>query len=524
MEISTLTIHSEKRYPQILTQQALQFLEALHGQFESMRNNLLLERASRANLYHSGVLPSKDPSTAALRNAPWQCAAAPKDLRDRRVEITGPVERKMVINALSSGANCFMADFEDSNSPTWSNCMEGQENLKGAVAGNLSYTSQEGKHYALGENPATLLVRPRGLHLEERHLRIGCKPLSASLVDFGLFFFHNAKALIEKGSGPYFYLPKLEHYLEARWWNKVFEFAQNYLSIPQGTIKATVLIETLPAVYCLDEILYELRYHSAGLNCGRWDYIFSWLKVLGRRPESLLPDRSQITMDTPMMKAYTQKVVEVCHRRGVHAMGGMAAQIPIKEDREKNALAMEKVRKDKLREVLDGHDGTWVAHPGLVSLAKEVFDTHMPGPNQIDKKLKSDMMGMQALLTPPNGSISEQGARTNINISLLYLESWLEGRGAAALYHLMEDAATAEISRMQIWQWLYHGATTKEGVRIDRNQVEKWIALEFESLAALRQPPQNLKTLTTARSLLESLVFDEVPPEFLTLRAYKLLK
>src|SRR5690606_1848707 len=378
----------------------------------------------------------------------------PDDLQDRRVEITGPVERKMIINALNSGASTFMADFEDSNSPTWKNCIEGQKNLSDAVSRTLDFENEAGKRYKLNPVTAVLLVRPRGLHLEEKNIIIDGETASASLVDFGIYFFLNAKQLLENGSGPYFYLPKLEHYLEARWWNEVFMFSQDYLGIPQASIKATVLVETITASFQLDEILYELKEHSAGLNCGRWDYIFSYIKKFRNLPEFIVPDRDQVTMSSPFMSAYSKRVIQVCHKRNVHAIGGMAAQIPVKNNEEANEAAYSKVRADKEREVKNGHDGTWVAHPGLVPVAMEIFDKLMPEKNQIHKKFEEYEICEADLLEIPKGTVTETGVRKNINVGILYIESWLMGVGAAALYNLMEDAATAEISRTQVWQWL----------------------------------------------------------------------
>src|SRR5208282_33253 len=447
----------------ILTEDARAFLLKLAARFEPRRQELLARRQTVQREIDHGKLPDFLPETAEIRQSEWKVAPIPKDLLDRRVEITGPVDRKMIINALNSGANVYMADFEDSNTPTWNNNIEGQQNLKDAIRGTIHYESPEGKQYRLGSNLATLVVRPRGWHLDERHFLVEGKPISASLFDFGLFFFHNAATLLGKGTGPYFYLPKLESHLEARLWNDVFCFAQDELGIPRGSIRATVLIETILAAFEMDEILYELRAHSAGLNCGRWDYIFSFIKKFRAHPEFVLPDRSQVTMETHFLSSYVALLVEICHRRGIHAMGGMAAQIPIRNDAAANEQALEKVRRDKLREVKAGHDGTWVAHPGLVAVAKEIFDKYMPEPNQISKPRVHRTVEARDLLEVPKGDITEAGLRWNIDVGLQYLHSWLKGSGCVPIYNLMEDAATAEICRAQVWQWLRHGAHVKDG-------------------------------------------------------------
>ncbi len=428
----------------------------------------------------------------------------------------------MIINALNSGARVFMADFEDSSSPTAENMAAGQVNLYDAVRKTISLEQANGKTYQLNETTATLMVRPRGLHLNEQHLTIDGKPMSASLVDFGLYFFHNAKALLERGSGPYFYLPKLEHYREARWWNEVFIFAQHYLGIRVGTIKATVLVETLPAVFQLDEILHELRDHSAGLNCGRWDYIFSYIKVFRNNQGHILPDRDQVNMEVPFMEAYAKRVVRVCHRRGVHAMGGMAAQIPIKGDDTANAEAFEKVRRDKLREVLAGHDGTWVAHPGMVQLAIEIFDTHMPHANQIGFIPQgNDATAAQLVATPP-GKVTETGVRKNINVGIQYMAAWLSGQGAAAIHHLMEDAATAEISRTQLWQWLHYKVALADGRTLHDDLFETIFAEELENLKHSITPTWQGR-LEEAAALYHALIVRDTLADFLTTEAYPLL-
>jgi malate synthase len=499
----------------ILTEAAIQFLNKLDSRFELRRQALLANRRLRQQELDSGVLPTFLADTAKIRRDKWKVAPIPKDLLDRRVEITGPVDRKMVINALNSGASVFMADFEDANSPTWSNNIEGQINLRDAVAGTIEFESPEGKSYRLNEQIAVLMVRPRGWHLVEKHFQVNGHSISASLFDFGLYFFHNASALVEKGSGPYFYLPKMESHLEARLWNDVFRFAQQELKVPKGTIRATVLIETILGAFEMDEILYELRDHSAGLNCGRWDYIFSVIKKFRSRPDFVLPERSQVTMTTPFLDAYVRLLIETCHRRGIHAMGGMAAQIPIKNDFEANTLALDKVRQDKLREVQAGHDGTWVAHPGLIPVAKAIFDEHMTTPNQIGRKLEPAVVGAEDLLARPKGTITEAGLRWNINVGLLYLEAWLRGSGCVPLYNLMEDAATAEISRAQVWQWVKHAATLDTGEVVT---VEMATAILAEEVA--RDPER----LAKAGRLLEQMIVAEVCPDFLTLAAYEELE
>ncbi len=438
----------------ILSPEALEFVAGLERLTRATRKQLLAARQARQSRIDAGELPDFLPETAQIRQSDWQIAPIPSDLQDRRVEITGPVDRKMVINALNSGAMTFMADLEDSHSPTWEATIAGQVNLRDAVSGTIDYTNPQGKHYTLEKQTAVLIVRPRGWHLVEKHMVVDGEPVSAGIFDFGLYFFHNAQALIDKGSGPYFYLPKMESHLEARLWNDVFRTAQMALGIPQGTIKATVLIETILAAFEMDEILYELRNHSAGLNCGRWDYIFSFIKKLRNRPGMLLPDRAQVTMTTHFLRSYSLLLIETCHRRGAHAMGGMAAQIPIKDDPAANSRALAKVRADKEREATDGHDGTWVAHPGLVHVAMEVFDQHMFGPNQLFRRHKDLKITADDLLAVPEGEITREGLHTNVAVGLRYLEAWLRGNGCVPIFNLMEDAATAEISRAQIWQWI----------------------------------------------------------------------
>src|SRR5262245_48403715 len=441
---------------EILTAEAIGLLAKLARQFEGRRQELLERRVERQKEISAGRLPDFLPETKAIRDQEWRVAPIPDDLQDRRVEITGPVERKMIINALNSGANVFMADFEDSSTPSWENNLQGQINLRDAVARSISFSSPEGKNYQLAEKTATLFGRPRGWHLVEKHLLVDGKPISGSLFDFSLFFLHNAKSLVQQGSGPYFYLPKMESHLEARLWNDVFNFAQNELGLPKGTIRATVLIETILSAFEMNEILYELRDHSAGLNCGRWDYIFSFIKKFRDRPDFVLPDRAQVTMDRDFLDAYVRLLIKTCHRRGIHAMGGMAAQIPIKNDAAANERALSKVRQDKLREVSAGHDGTWVAHPGLVAVAKEIFDERMKGPNQLHALREDVKVTARDLLKVPKGEITEEGLRLNIDVGIQYLESWLRGVGCVPIYNLMEDAATAEICRSQVWQWVRH--------------------------------------------------------------------
>ena len=497
---------------QILTPEASRFLTQLAREFEPRRRELLQQRQIRQREIDAGALPGFLPETAGVRESEWTVAPIPKDLLDRRVEITGPVDRKMIINALNSGASVFMADFEDSNSPTWMNNLEGQLNLRDAVEDAISFVSPEGKRYELNPRVATLLVRPRGWHLAERHFLVEGSPISASLFDFGLYFFHNAKRLIRKGTGPYFYLPKMESHLEARLWNDVFCFAQDELGIPRGTIRATVLIETILAAFEMDEILYELREHSSGLNCGRWDYIFSFIKKFRNRPDFVLPDRSIVTMEKHFLKSYVELLIQTCHRRGIHAMGGMAAQIPIKSDPAANEIALEKVRQDKLREVTAGHDGTWVAHPGLVPIAKEVFDTHMKTPNQIGRLRENVQVQPSDLLAITEGRITEEGLRWNIDVGLQYLESWLRGSGCVPIYNLMEDAATAEICRSQVWQWVKHGARLNDGRLVTQQMVRNIIAEQKTKL--------KLRRMEVAADIFERMMTSTDFAEFLTLEAY----
>ncbi|PIF47255.1 malate synthase [Chryseobacterium sp. 52] len=521
METKTqLKIKAQKQFEEIFTPELTDFLVALHQNFNQKRLTLLEERKKTQQFFDKGDLPGFLPETEEVRNGNWTCAPLPADLLDRRVEITGPVDRKMIINALNSGALTFMADFEDSSSPTWENCIQGQINLADAIRNTIDFTAENGKTYTLNEKTAVLQVRPRGLHLPEKHIEINGEEASGSLTDFGIYFFLNAEQLLKNGTGPYFYLPKLEHYQEARWWNEVFVFVQNYLEIPTGTIKATVLIETITASFQIDEILFELKEHSAGLNCGRWDYIFSFIKKFRNLPEFMVPDRDQVTMASPFMEAYSKRVIEICHKRNVHAIGGMAAQIPVKDNYEANSIAFEKVRNDKKREVKNGHDGTWVAHPALISVAKDIFDQYMPTQNQIDKKFEYHINETD-LLEIPKGEITEKGVRKNINVGILYLESWLMGVGAAAIYNLMEDAATAEISRTQLWQWLKNEAKLDDGRTLNREMILQWEAEEIDRIEKYVGEERFRKgKFNLAKELFNELVFSVKFEEFLTLKAY----
>ena len=512
-------------YPEILTDGALEFITALHEQFNAKRLDLLNHRKIQQKNFDNGEFPQFPEETKHIRDHSWVANDIPDDLKDRRVEITGPVDRKMIINALNSGAKTFMADLEDSNSPTWKNCIQGQQNLIDANNKTISLKdSKKGKTYQLRKETAVLLVRPRGLHLDEKHLIIHSEKASGSLVDFGLYVFHNSKTMLKHGTAPYFYLPKLEHYTEARWWNEVFNFTQDYLEIPRGTFKATVLIETITASFQLDEIIYELKDHIVGLNCGRWDYIFSFIKKFRNLPDFIVPNRDQVTMTSPFMDAYSKLVIQRCHSRGVLAIGGMAAQIPIKNDEQANATALEKVRQDKEREVKNGHDGTWVAHPALVKVAMDVFNKHMPSSNQLHVLHENLNITEADLVEIPKGTITEAGIRKNINVGILYTEAWLRGHGAVALYNLMEDAATAEISRTQIWHWLKHKVKLQDGRLFNHklynelfdNEVEKIIKEYGET--TIKDTKFKL-----AFELFNASILSENFEEFLTLSAYKYL-
>jgi malate synthase len=501
---------------EILTTEAVAFVAQLVRTFRPRITERLAARAERHARFAKGELPTFLVETKSVRDGSWKCAPLPPALLDRRVEITGPVDRKMIINALSSGASVFMADFEDASSPSWANCIDGQIHLRDAVRRTITFTSPEGKAYALNDSPAVLFVRPRGFHLIEKHIEIDGAPAPGMLVDFGLFFFHNARALLALGHGPYFYLPKMESHLEARVWNDVFVHAQDALGLPRGTIKATCLIETLPGAFEMDEILHELRDHSAGLNCGRWDYIFSYIKTTANDASRILPDRGEVTMTQPFLRSYTRLVIKTCHRRGVSAMGGMAAQIPVKGDEAKNAAAFEKVRQDKLREANDGHDGTWVAHPGLVPVAKKVFDEAMPTPNQIASGKQMELVVTESdLLAAPTGNRTEAALRHNVRVGVQYLEAWLRGAGAVPLYDLMEDAATAEISRTQIWQWCHFGVTLDTNAKVTRDLVAKVIDEELASFSGGR--------FADAKKLFFQVATSEPFTEFLTLPAYEVL-
>ncbi|MEO6596354.1 MAG: malate synthase A [Planctomycetota bacterium] len=507
----------------VLTPAALTFLAELHRRFETQRQTLLRRRKEVQKQLALGVLPDFLPETASVRSGDWRIAEVPSQLRDRRIEITGPVDRKMVINALNSGANVFMADFEDSCAPTWRNLLDGQQNLHDAVRETIRFTDDRtGKQYALGERTAVLFVRPRGWHLDEKHVLVDGVPCSGSLFDFGLFFFHNAKALLERGTAPFFYLPKLESHLEARLWNDVFCFAQDQLAMPRGTIKATVLIETILAAFEMDEILFELRQHSAGLNCGRWDYIFSFIKKFAHDPARVLPDRSTVTMEQHFLRSYSHLLIETCHRRGAHAMGGMAAQIPIKGDDEANQRAMAKVRADKAREARDGHDGTWVAHPGLVAVARAEFDAVLgEQPNQLHVRKPDLAVAQRDLLQVPTGAITEAGLRQNLAVGVRYTEAWLSGNGCVPLFHLMEDAATAEISRTQVWQWQRHKARLADGRVVDTALVKETLADELNKMRTeLGAERFAAGRFTDAAKLFESLILADQLSEWLTVPAY----
>ncbi len=518
----TIIAEVNPAYESILTDEALSFVGMLSRQFESRRLELMDRRSHIQARIDAGHVPDFLPETQSIRNGDWTVAPIPKDLLDRRVEITGPVDRKMVINALNSGAKTFMADFEDSHSPTWANTIDGQINLRDAVNRTIEFMSPDGKSYRLNDNIATLIVRPRGWHLVEKHVLVDGAPISGSLFDFGLFLFHNAKTLLASGSGPYFYLPKMESHLEARLWNDVFIAAQEALGIPKGTIKATVLIETILAAFEMDEILYELKDHCVGLNCGRWDYIFSFIKRFKNVPGYLFPDRAQITMTRHCMRSYSLLAIQTCHRRGAFAIGGMAAQIPIKDNPQENQKALDKVREDKHREASDGHDGTWVAHPGLVAIALEEFDKAMPTSNQIHR-LKDDVRVSAAdLLQLPQGTITEQGMRTNISVGIQYMANWLSGLGCVPLYHLMEDAATAEISRAQLWQWINHPhAVLDDGRSITIDLFHVFLKEEMQKIKAeVGDTHFQQIDYEKAAALFDEIISAATLAEFLTLKAY----
>jgi malate synthase len=511
-------------YAQILTTEALAFVARLQRAFGGRRAELLARRTERQRDWDSSKLPDFLPETRAIRDADWTCAPIPADIQDRRVEITGPVDRKMIINALNSGASVFMADFEDANTPKWDNNIQGHINLRDAIRRRIDYVSPEGKSYKLGDKLATLFVRPRGWHLPEKHVRIDGVAVSGGIFDFGLYVFHNAKELLSRGTGPYFYLPKLESHLEARLWNDVFVMAQAELGIPRGSIKATVLIETILAAFEMDEILYELREHSAGLNAGRWDYIFSCIKKFRSNRDFCLADRALVTMTTHFMKSYAELLIKTCHRRNIHAMGGMAAQIPIKNDEAANAEAFAKVKADKEREATYGHDGTWVAHPGLVGVAKEAFDRLMPMANQIASKKRAEVKVAAAdlLKFEPEKPITEKGLRLNINVAIQYVGAWLAGQGAVPIFNLMEDAATAEISRSQVWQWIRSPkGVLDDGRKVTREMVRAMVPDELGKIRGLLGPAFAEGRYEEASRIVDELVQNDTFVEFLTLPAYE---
>jgi malate synthase len=518
---------TEPGFDEVLTPNALEFVAELHHHFAARRRELLDARAQRRARLAAGEILGFLPETAEVRDGNWRVESVPSDMQQRWVEITGPTDRKMTINALNSGADGFMADFEDANAPTWRNMVVGHINLRDAIDGTITYDGSDGRHYELGESPATLLVRPRGWHLPERHLVVDGEPAIGALFDFGLYVYHCAKRLLEKGSAPYFYLPKLESHREARLWNDVFTLAQDMLEIPRGTIKATVLIETLPAAFEMDEILFELREHSAGLNAGRWDYIFSAIKCFPERREMVLPDRADVTMTVPFMRAYTELLAATCHRRGAHAIGGMAALIPSRKDEEANEKALAGVRADKEREVGQGYDGTWVAHPDLVPVAREVFERGLKGaPNQLERQREDVHITAEELLDLPAtpGQITERGLRTNVNVGFQYVSFWLTGRGAAAINSLMEDAATAEISRSQIWQWVHHRVSLEDGRTVTPELVRQFLD---EEMASIRQNVgeqtwRNGRPAET-REIFERVALSADLIEFLTIPAYEYL-
>ncbi|HET6982228.1 MAG TPA: malate synthase A [Myxococcaceae bacterium] len=517
MALTVLTAAPEGA-EKVLSRDALAFLESLHRRFDSRRQELLAARAERQKAFDRGEMPDFLPSTKSVRGGDWKVAPTPKDLQRRHVEITGPTERKMMINALNSGADIFMADFEDSLSPSWRNVVLGQQNCIDAVRRTISLETAE-KKYRLNDKTAVLLLRPRGWHLPEKHVTVDGTPISASLFDFGLYVFHNARELLDRGTGPYFYLPKMESHLEARLWNEVFVAAQEALKIPRGSIRATMLIETFPAAFEMEEFLYEMRDHASGLNAGRWDYMFSFIKKFRNRKDKVLPDRAQVTMTVPFMRAYTELLVKSCHIHGAHAMGGMAPFIPSRKNPEINEKALAKVREDKLREVADGFDGTWVAHPDLVPTAKEVFDQKLGSKDNQKDRLRSEVQVTAAQLaeaTVPDGKITEAGFRLNVDVALQYINSWLLENGAAAIYNLMEDAATAEISRAQLWQWIHHGAKLDDG----RPATEEMYRTTRDAQVA-RLTEGGAGRYREAAEILDGLVLTREFPEFLTLPAYR---
>jgi malate synthase len=509
----TITDPISSEHAEILSPEALEFIAQLHARFNPRRLELLAARDARQIRLDAGELPDFLPETKHIREGDWQVVPPKADLTDRRTEITGPVDRKMVINALNSGAKVFMADFEDANSPSWENCVQGQINLRDANRRTITL-EQNGKSYRLNETTATLLVRPRGWHLPEKHVLHDGNPISGSFFDFGLYFFHNAKELLARGSGPYYYLPKMESHLEARLWNEVFDFSEDYLDVPRSSIRATCLIETILASFEMEEILYELREHSSGLNCGRWDYIFSAIKKLRTKSDFVFPDRAKVTMTSHMMRSYSLLAIQTCHRRGAHAIGGMSAFIPVKNDEAANARAIEQVRADKTREATDGHDGSWVAHPALVAPVLEVFNAIMPAPNQLEKMPVATVTA-QDLLTRPEGTVTENGVRLNISVGVQYLEAWLNGSGAVPINNLMEDAATAEISRAQIWQWIHHKAQLEDGRTVTLEMVRTFMREELEKLEG------GISRFARASILFLEVATHEPLVDFLTLPGYR---
>ncbi|MBT5835551.1 MAG: malate synthase A [Hellea sp.] len=526
--LAKITNSKKSDFEKILTPDALLFLADLERRFGPQRRILLDNRELQQERYDDGELPTQPKETTHIRNSLWEVAPSPKNLQDRRVEITGPVDRKMMINALNSGAKIFMADFEDASSPTFSNMLNGQVNMYDYARGNLKLETDK-KSYKLNSSTATMLVRPRGWHLEETNITVDGHPMSASLVDFGLHIFHNGSLLSKNERGPFYYLPKIEAYQEARLWNDVFNFSQAILNIPNGTIKSTVLIETLPAAFQMEEILYVLRNHITGLNCGRWDYIFSYIKTLRNHKEYLLPDRDQVGMNRDFLSAYASRLIQVCHKRRAHAMGGMAAQIPVKNNDAANEAAFDKVKKDKEREAKLGHDGTWVAHPDLVSVAMKVFDKEMTSKHQILKKRQSPRITDEAMLSPHSGSVTEKGVRTNIEVGIKYIAAWLSGKGAVPIHNLMEDAATAEISRSQIWQWLAHRATVKmEGGYSETLSRRLYDRLYNEEIMKITEElgveSYNNGRFPEAAELFTKSATAQILPNFLTLPAYQILE
>ena len=518
-------VGNTENYIQILTEDAIQFLGLLCEKFQGEIDHLLEERKKRQNDFDDGNFPDFLSQTEEIRKGSWKVAEIPEALLDRRVEITGPVDRKMIINALNSGAKIFMADFEDSSSPSWRVMMEGQKNLFDAVNGSIEFKNEQGKQYSLQKNPATLIVRPRGIHLKEKNIKFLDQPVPACLVDFGLFFFHNVEILVKAKRGPFFYIPKLEHYQEAALWSKIFKFAEEKFGLNTGAIKATVLIETLPAAFQMDEILWELKEHIVGLNCGRWDYIFSFIKCFQKHKAFVLPDKLQVGMETHFLSSYSKLLVQTCHKRGAYAMGGMAAQIPIKNNQEANQKAIEKVKSDKLREAKNGHDGTWVAHPGLIPIAMDIFTKHMMGVNQLDKTLDDLVVTQEDLLMVPEGKITEKGFRLNVETALQYTQKWLCESGCVPLNDLMEDAATAEISRAQIWQWIKHKVRTDDTSReINFKFFESELAVVKETiLKQIGEEQFSSQKFDEAFELLRSLTLEDTMPLFLTTKAYELI-